>query len=262
MSPQSTEIFTAWGWAGTIVVTLVLLLATAIVSEWLVRFVRRALNVAFEGRVAGSIFENIVRVVIWLCGLGTILYTCFDFNLTLIWGALGVGGIAISLGAQNVISNLIGGLQTSFSRDVSIGDWITISGITGEVKDITWRKIVVQDDLGNIYHIPSSQVTSSIVTRLPDYNTVAIPLVLRRTCDIDAISAELPAFTLRLIQSCGYDFEGKEPSLAIDGTELAGISCRLLVFACRTPSNAQVKKAVMEPVLAWLEERDALVSYE
>lgn len=259
MSPQNTEIFAAWGWTGIIVVTLVLLAITAIVSEWIVRIVRRALERAFEGRVAGSIFANIIRLVVWLAGVGLVLYVCFDFNVAIIWGALGVGGIAISLGAQTTISNLLGGLQISFSRDVSLGDWITVSGITGEVKDITWRKVVVEDDIGNVYHIPSSILTSSTLTRLPDYNNLAIPLVLQRGCDIDAIAEELPVYALGLMQQAGYCYEDKLPSFIIDGTELAGISARLIVYAERTFSNAQVKKAVMEPVLGWLRERGALV---
>lgn len=259
MSPTSTEIFSAWGWPGVVIATLVLLVLTAFLAEWLVRFSRRALERAFEGRVAGSIFANIIRVVVWLAGVGIVLYVCFDFNLALIWGALGVGGIALSLGAQTTISNLLGGLQTSLSRDVTVGDWIEVAGITGEIRDITWRKVVVTDDVGNTYHIPSSTVTSSVVTVLPAYNTVAVPLVLRPDADIDAIAAELPIVALRLLEEAGFAYPDKAPTLALDGTELAGVSCRLLLFATREPSNAEVKRAVAEPVLEWLRERGALV---
>lgn len=262
MNPQNTDIFQAWGWLGIVIVSVVLLAATAVLAEWLVRLARRAFEKATGGREGGSIFNNIIRVVIWLVGIGLILYVCFDFNVGVIWGALGIGGIALSLGAQTTISNLLGGLQVTFSRDLSIGDWITVGGVTGQVKDITWRQIVVQDDIGYVYHIPNSTMTSSTVTRLPDYNCVTVPLVLKRGCDIDAISKELPPYAHGVVKDSGMIYEDMEPTFVIDGTELAGVSCRLFVYADRSYSTTTVKLSVVEPILQWLKDRDALVGYE
>ncbi|MFR3452353.1 MAG: mechanosensitive ion channel domain-containing protein [Collinsella sp.] len=54
---------------------------------------------------------------------------------------LGVVGIAVSLGFQDTLSNLIGGLTVSVSRTVEPGDNIRMgpSGVTGVVQDVTWR---------------------------------------------------------------------------------------------------------------------------
>ena len=44
--------------------------------------------------------------------------------------ALGIGGIAISLGFQDTLSNLIGGLQVSLLRIIKPGDNIEVGSST------------------------------------------------------------------------------------------------------------------------------------
>lgn len=63
---------------------------------------------------SSSIFINIARAVIWMIGGSFILDNCFGINANALVAALGVGGIAISLGFQDTLSNLIGGMQVTF----------------------------------------------------------------------------------------------------------------------------------------------------
>ena len=82
---------------------------------------------------------NIVRGAVWFLGICIMLSTCFNVNVSAAITALGIGGIAISLGFQDTISNLIGGLQVSLMRIVKPGDNIEVGSSSGVVKDVTWR---------------------------------------------------------------------------------------------------------------------------
>lgn len=48
-----------------------------------------------------------------MVGGSVMLSTCFGIDVSAAITALGIGGIAISLGFQDTISNLIGGVQVS-----------------------------------------------------------------------------------------------------------------------------------------------------
>ena len=62
---------------------------------------------------SSSIFVNIARGAVWLLGVCIMLSTCYGVDVSAAITALGIGGIAISLGFQDTIANLIGGLQAA-----------------------------------------------------------------------------------------------------------------------------------------------------
>lgn len=261
MNPQNTAIYHLWGWLGVAVLAAAILLATALVCHLVIRGVRKGVAIASHGkRSLGSIFGNIIRACIWAAGAALMLYFCFDFNAGVIWGALGIGGVAVSLGAQTTISNLFGGLQTSFAHEISLGDWVTIGSITGQVKDITWRQVIIEDSAGDTHFIPNSLMVSTTVTRHPQYGKVTLPFVLANGCDIERVSAELPELVLAALEQAGMDFEGKRPVFTVAGTQLSGITCSLLVFCPREFTTAQVSDTCMDAALSYLKAHDALAS--
>ena len=93
---------------------------------------------------SASIFVNLTRVTIWVTGAAMVLQPVFGINPTTLITALGVGGVAISLGLKDTIANIIGGFGLMLGRVIQPGDLVTIQGVTGTVHDITWRQTVVR----------------------------------------------------------------------------------------------------------------------
>lgn len=168
-------------WFNTILTSCIILMATFIVSRITIRFLRRILDKT-SLLPSSTIFINILRVAVWFVGIASVLSICFNVNVNGMITGLGVVGIAISLGFQDTLSNLIGGLQVSLSRSIEPGDRIrmgnSVTGLTGIVKDVNWRYTLVIDSSGNIINVPNSTITSSIVTKLSPANVISIPLVV------------------------------------------------------------------------------------
>lgn len=258
MNPQSTTLYQAFGWPGTVIGAICIVIVTAVICHVLVKLVRRMLDEATDGRVGGSIFANVTRVVIWMCGIGALLFFCFDFNLGVIWGALGIGGIALSLGAQSTITSLIGGFQVSASREVAVGDWVTIGTTTGVVKDITWRKMMVEDSAGNLYNIPNSILTTTTLEVLAPFDIVNVPLVLDSDCDLAAIKEELPGVVKAALKEEGMLYEDHDVRFSITGTEMTGISGMLKCFVSRECFADIVSDVAMKAAVSCLRAHDAL----
>ncbi len=134
---------------------------------------------------AGSILGNIARVVVYVVGAAMICNVCFNYDLTAFIAALGVGGIAVSLGFQDTLSNLFGGLQVSLGKLVHPSDYIEVVGKTGKVADITWRHTLLNDPDGTLHVIPNSVMNKNPIARLGESRYLDVPFQLPPTADID-----------------------------------------------------------------------------
>lgn len=76
---------------------------------------------------------------------------------------LGLVGLTVSLAAQDTASNLFSGLMLLLERPFSIGDWITVDSVDGEVEDLTFRSTKVRALDNSLYVLPNTTVTKAIV---------------------------------------------------------------------------------------------------
>src|SRR5699024_1622781 len=96
---------------------------------------------------------------------------------TLLAGA-GVVGLALSLGAQGFVSDIVNGFFILLEKQLDVGDTVTINAITGTVADVNLKTTKLQDFDGTIHYIPNRQITTiSNQSRENARVSVQIPLV-------------------------------------------------------------------------------------
>ncbi|MEI3352136.1 MAG: mechanosensitive ion channel domain-containing protein [Collinsella sp.] len=144
-------------WVHNIIWAVILAIGTAVAAKVVSKTLNHLLNRDDNPLPASSIFINIARAVIWMIGGSFILDNCFGINANALVAALGVGGIAISLGFQDTLSNLIGGMQVTFMGIIKPGDNIEVGGVSGVVQDITWRHTTDRGCLWADHHRPQLQ---------------------------------------------------------------------------------------------------------
>ncbi|MCZ7558505.1 MAG: mechanosensitive ion channel [Bacteroidia bacterium] len=105
---------------------------------------------------------SILRYTLLTIGFIVILQTAGInlSSLTILLGALGVG---IGFGLQNITNNFVSGLIILFERPIKVGDRIEVSGIAGNVVDISMRAttIITNDNISII--VPNSEFISGTV---------------------------------------------------------------------------------------------------
>lgn len=175
-----------------IAIGIVIVLATVIVVKVVRKLLRKLLNKECNPLPDSSIFTNLATAVICAMGASVLLSTCFGFDLTAAVAALGVGGIAISLGCQDTISNLVGGLQISLAGTVTPGEFIEVAGKRGIVHDVNLRYTHVETLAGEMVIIPNATMNSQSVVRLPQITCIKIPLRIWNTAkDLDKVSSDI-----------------------------------------------------------------------
>jgi moderate conductance mechanosensitive channel len=80
------------------------------------------------------------------------------FQLTSILAAAGIGGLAIGLGAQSLIKDIISGFFIVMEDQFVVGDLITIDNMTGTVEDLELRVTRLRNFNGDLYIVPNGEI--------------------------------------------------------------------------------------------------------
>ena len=183
------------------VVAALIILATAIVSAIVTRVIRRLMQVDGLPIPESSIIVNIVRIVIWVLGISIMLSACFNVDVNALLAALGVGGIALSLGLQDTIKNFIGGLQVTLMGIVHPGDHVVVDGVEGIVQDVTWRQTVVKDYDNNVHLIPNAVINATTVQKIdPDLLVITLIYFVNDGRDLDEMTREMELLAKQAIE--------------------------------------------------------------
>lgn len=173
-------------------VFLCVVAAVAYVADKLAsRALRRVLDVS--NVPSASIFVNLARIAIWVLALTVVLQPVFGIEPNAVITALGVTGVAISLGVQDTISNLIGGLSLMIGKVISIGDEVTVGSTTGKVTDIDLKCTTVQLRSGNVEVIPNSILNKTALAKIDPSNvgSCGVPICVKHGADLDAVTEEI-----------------------------------------------------------------------
>lgn len=120
--------------------------------------------------------ETIARLIRNILGyavvLGLIYYTALylGFNPSTLLASVGVIGIAISLGAKDIISDVFAGISIVFEGAFHVGDKVVIDGVEGIVQEIGVRNLKLIGDDGTVKIIRNSTINKIMNTSKHNHN--------------------------------------------------------------------------------------------
>jgi len=90
------------------------------------------------------------------------LLSLYNVNVNALIAAVGVGGLAISLGAQDTLSNIISGIMIMLDQPFRVGDRIEIQGLGtwGDVIDIGLRSTRIRTRDNRLVIIPNNSIST------------------------------------------------------------------------------------------------------
>jgi moderate conductance mechanosensitive channel len=85
----------------------------------------------------------------------------FGVNAAPLIAGLGLVGLAVGFGSQNLVKDVINGMFILVENQYGHGDVVNIAGKSGFVEDINLRRTVLRDQDGAVHFIPHSQITTA-----------------------------------------------------------------------------------------------------
>ena len=109
-----------------------------------------------------SLLDTAYKVLIFVIAVATIAQEC-GFPIGSIVAGAGLLGLTVSLAAQNTASNIFCGLVILIDKPFSVGDWISVGDVEGEVVDMNFRSTRIQALDKTISVITNSKICDSTV---------------------------------------------------------------------------------------------------
>jgi len=130
------------------------------------------------------VYRTAVLVVTIMTGI--IILTEAGINVAPLVAGLGLVGLAVGFGAQNLVKDMINGLFILMDNEYSQGDVVTIAGITGIVEDLNLRRTVLRDLDGTVHFVPHSSIeVSSNWTK--DYSRINLTVGVAYESNLDHV---------------------------------------------------------------------------
>lgn len=143
--------------------TFIYILIIIIIASIITRIVAYSMNKMQRFKkdmTAIYLIRDIINYLIYFIALMIILQL-FGIDLATTLLSLGIIGIAVSLAAKDIISNLFSGIILIVGRSIKVGDTIEINGKKGVVERITLRSTIAVDDNGIKINVPNSTLTNN-----------------------------------------------------------------------------------------------------
>ena len=119
---------------------------------------RHLLSRQMQGKIAmWALFSRLSKAVVLIAAALLLLHGA-GANLTAILTGLGVGGIAVALGAQKTLENLFGGMMIISDEPIRVGDFCGIGDQMGTVEDIGLRSTRIRTLSRTVVAIPNGQL--------------------------------------------------------------------------------------------------------
>lgn len=131
-----------------------------------------AVDSAFSRRIGRDEHDNhksilevarvVVRFLLWTVG-GLFVLSNIGVNISSLIAGLGVGGIAIALATQNILTDLFSSLVIYFDQPFSAGDFIEVGSDSGHVQKIGIKTTRIRSLRGEEIVIPNKDIAAARV---------------------------------------------------------------------------------------------------
>ena len=109
---------------------------------------------------------DIAKVLTIVLALVMILGNVFDVNVTALVTGLGIGGVAFALASKESLENLLGSFTIFFDKPFTVGDTVTLGGVTGTVEKVGFRSTRIRTFDKSVVTVPNKNIISAELDNL------------------------------------------------------------------------------------------------
>ena len=128
-------------------------------------------------------------VVAWFV-IAMVTISKLGVDVTSLLTVAGVGGIAIGLGAQTLVKDMLAGLLFFVENQYQPGDVVTVAGVTGEVEKMTLRVTEIREYSGDLHVIPNGEIRA-VANSTRSYHRAIVDLSVDYSEPLDRVTRVL-----------------------------------------------------------------------
>jgi len=110
-----------------------------------------------RARTIGGVLSSTLKTVIWVVATAMALGE-FGFNLGPLIASAGILGVALGLGAQTLVRDVLSGIFMLVEDQYGVGDEIHIQEVEGKVEKVGLRITQIRDKKGVLWFIRNGEI--------------------------------------------------------------------------------------------------------
>ena len=217
----------------TLITILIFWLIHQIVEP--ISYILSGLDKMLTRELIGWIIKSL-KILIFILGLAAVL-ELWGIKIGPIIAGLGLFGVAVALGAQDLFKNLISGILVLVEKRFKIGDWILVEGIIeGIVEKIGFRSTVLRKFDKSLAIIPNFQFAENAVINISETTNWRIDwaITLQYDTTVDQLKKIRNEIENHIMKSDDFD---KAVGIAVRVEKFSDSSIDMRV-RCFTTSNS------------------------
>ncbi|XXX82454.1 mechanosensitive ion channel family protein [Sorangium sp. So ce134] len=132
-----------------------------------------------------GVFRTTGKVVVWGV-VAMLLLVQLGVGIAPLLGAAGIAGLAVALGARELVRDVIAGFFLLLENHVRVGDVVIVNGTGGLVEHIGLRTIALRDESG-VVHVFQNGKIDALANTTKEWSAVMFDVAVACTEDVDRV---------------------------------------------------------------------------
>ena len=186
--------------------------------------------------------------------------------ISLAMSAMGIGleriawvasalSVGIGFGLQAVVQNFVSGLILLAERPVKVGDWVSLSGVEGDIRRINVRATEIQMGDRSTVIVPNSEFITKIVRNVTLANPIGL-VQLKLPVPIGSDAEQVRTLLLQAFDANKDVLDNPGPAVLLDGIDGGQLMFNATGYASSPRIVARVRSELLFDVLKRLGEVD------
>lgn len=167
-------------------------------------------------RTIVPLIESILKYIVYF-NAAFLIVRQFGIDPTPFFAGAGIIGLAIGLGAQNLVNDMVSGFFILFEDYYLVGDFISAEGAEGTVERIDLRTTRIRDMSGRLHIVRNGQI-DQIVNYSKSYTFAVVDVGIAYESDVDK--------AFETLENCGELLRERNKDV-LEATQV----CGLIAFA-------------------------------
>ncbi len=235
-------------------------------ANFMVKIVRKIILKSFSkfsaerhSDTVASLLASLAKYAIYFIIFCNVL-VMWGVNITSILALSGAVSVAIGLGAQDIVKDMMAGLFIIMENQFGVGDIVELNGFSGTVESIGIRTTRIRNVDGNVHIVPNGQI--SIVTNMSKgFNRAVVDVSVAYCEDIDRVFSVLKKEFKRIFDNNLIDGIIDEPQ--VWGINELGDSAVVIRIAAdsRIGENWRIERELRKFILKRFEEENIEIPF-
>jgi small conductance mechanosensitive channel len=153
-----------------------------------------------KARTLVPLLCSIGQYVLYI-GSGMLMLETFEINTMPFLAGVSVVGLAVGMGAQSMVTDIVSGFFILLESQYLVGDIVEIGEAGGTVEQVGVRVTHIRDDQGKLHIIPNGQI-KKVVSFSKGYVNAVVDLKVSTNADLEAIFHAMTEAGARLRRTC------------------------------------------------------------